>query len=150
MIDLDAHPATEAPERTFARDPVVMAALDAHGLSNDRLPWEQGEGTTLEVVQIVAGDLVHITLTSDAEASLRWYRPRPDHSVSYELDAQGARIVLEDLRLPETAVAGLEGRRVAEIVDLPGCEAAVITRAELRTSPNMTDVVIHIRHGDAR
>lgn len=149
MIDLDAHSA-KAPEMVFARDPVVMAALDARGLSNDDLPWEQGEGTMLDFVQISTGDLVHLTLTSDAEASLRWYRPKPDHSVSYELDDKGARIVLEDLHLPETAVAGLAGRPVAEIVDLPGCRGAVITRAELQTSPNMTDVVIHIRHGDAR
>lgn len=150
MIDLDMHHARETPETAFARDPVVLAAMAARGLSNDALPWEQGEGTMLEVVQINTGDGVHLTLTSDGEASLRWYRPRPDHSVSYEMDARGARIVLEGLKLPETAVAGLAGRPAGEIVDVPGGGGAVITRAELSTSNDMTDVVIHVRHGDAR
>ncbi len=150
MIDLDTHHAREAPETAFARDPIVLAAMAARGLSNDALPWEQGEGTMLEVVQINTGDGVHLTLTSDGEASLRWYRPKPDHSVSYELNAGGAWIVLEGLRLPETAVAGLAGRPAAEIVDVPGCRDAVITHAELSASPDMADVVLHVRHGDVR
>lgn len=136
----------ERPEHAFARSPIILAALAAHGLDVEALPWEQGENTHLDVVQRTTPDLVHLTLTSDASANLHWYRPHPMHSASYLLDGDVVKVHVSGLTLPETALTHLPGRALSDVIDLPGGENAVIRTASILRLTTGDDLVLDIVH----
>ena len=123
--------------RLFSNDPIVTAALRLNGLDIASLPWPDENDDGERIISLYGswgtetnGDDVRpfvipkMRLFFNGEALLSWNRPAT--FLRYDVDSQGGIITMPDTKLPETSLAGLTGKTLNTVIDIPGADQMVI------------------------
>jgi len=133
------------PEDRFSCDPVVAAAIAQHGLDMEALPWEPEEMSTMECVRSEKDGMPSIILDSTSCGSIRWYSPAPGRTVTYDIDAAGACMRLEGTAVSESMLIWSRGRRLSDLVEIPGADAMEMTWSSVTSHATGTDTCIGVQ-----
>ena len=126
--------------RLFGSDPIVTEALRLTGLDIASLPWPDGNDEDERVIKLFgswgtenhAGGgkpfvIPKMRLFYDGEAFLTWNRP--ETFLRYDVDTLGGIITVPQTIITEAALAGLAGKPLSDMIDVPGADQMIITNA---------------------
>jgi hypothetical protein len=116
-------------EDTFRRHPIVSAVIVLQGLDIANLPWTDSENSPDREISIpMSRNRPSLVLSERGSASVRWRAG--GHPVSFLLETDGYGIVtLEGQASPDTMLTAMAGMTLAQVVDMPGADAMIITEA---------------------
>lgn len=125
----------------FLTDPLVLAAITAHGMAVDTLPWHRTGLYQHPQVDLGVRDDAPALHIDRERVMMRWFTP--EQAVTYSIAIRSGtavrRVTVESTNLPETVMATAEGRALGEILDIPGALEMDVLSAWNEADAGVTD-----------